>query len=201
MAFRGKVPLGSWRVVASLCFGGIMSMKKLEKFLSARRSRPGRQMNHRLRCGSIYRREKPVTPLTARHDEGSEIAAAEAKRAERHHNDDLQQQLTHDVLNRQTPRYYASVLEAPATSRYSPRSAALRRASTAWPPSAHAAGPRTPRGVARVFIRGVGLFVALRQSHHKHHSDIGRFRYILHSRRLEYPRSTFCRCRDKQGRK
>jgi hypothetical protein len=59
----------------------------------------------------------------------------------------------------------------------------------------------TPRGVARVFIRWVGLFVALRQSHHKHHSGIGRFHYILHSRRSEYPRSTFCRCRDKQGRK
>ena len=37
-----------------------------------------------------------VAPLIAGHDEGSEIAAAEAKRAERHHNDDLQQQLTHD---------------------------------------------------------------------------------------------------------
>src|SRR6266571_1949888 len=37
-----------------------------------------------------------VTPLIARHDDGSEVAAAEAKRAERHHNDDLQQQLAHD---------------------------------------------------------------------------------------------------------
>jgi hypothetical protein len=35
-----------------------------------------------------------VPPLIARHDEGSEVAAAEAKRGERHHNDDLQQQLT-----------------------------------------------------------------------------------------------------------
>jgi hypothetical protein len=59
----------------------------------------------------------------------------------------------------------------------------------------------TARGVARAFIRWVGLFVALRQSHHKHHSGIGRFHYILHSRRSEYPQSTFCRCRDKQGRK
>jgi hypothetical protein len=45
-----------------------------------------------------------VAPLIARHDEGSDIAAAEAKRAERNHNDDLQQQLTHDVLNQQTLR-------------------------------------------------------------------------------------------------
>jgi hypothetical protein len=37
-----------------------------------------------------------VTPLIARDDERSEVAAAEAKRAERHHNDDLQQQLAHD---------------------------------------------------------------------------------------------------------
>jgi hypothetical protein len=37
-----------------------------------------------------------VAPLIARHDERGEIAAAEAKRAERHHNDDLQQQLAHD---------------------------------------------------------------------------------------------------------
>jgi len=36
-----------------------------------------------------------AAPLIARHDEGSEIAAAEAKRAERHHNDDLQPQLAH----------------------------------------------------------------------------------------------------------
>src|SRR5215467_5078928 len=31
-----------------------------------------------------------VAPLIARHDEGSETAAAEAKRAERHHNAELQ---------------------------------------------------------------------------------------------------------------
>src|SRR6516162_7615290 len=31
-----------------------------------------------------------VAPLIARHDEGSEVAAAIAKRAERHHKDDLQ---------------------------------------------------------------------------------------------------------------
>jgi hypothetical protein len=34
-----------------------------------------------------------AAPLIARHDEGSETAAAEAKRAKRHHNDDLQPQL------------------------------------------------------------------------------------------------------------
>ena len=34
-------------------------------------------------------------PLFARHDEGSETAAAEAKRAESHHNYDLQRQLVH----------------------------------------------------------------------------------------------------------
>ena len=37
-----------------------------------------------------------VAPFVACHDEGSEIAAAEAKRAKRHHNDDLQPQLAHD---------------------------------------------------------------------------------------------------------
>jgi len=31
-----------------------------------------------------------VVSLIARHDEGSEVAAAEAKRGERHYNDDLQ---------------------------------------------------------------------------------------------------------------
>ena len=31
-----------------------------------------------------------VAPLIARHDEGSEVAAAEAKRGERHYEDDLQ---------------------------------------------------------------------------------------------------------------
>jgi hypothetical protein len=38
-----------------------------------------------------------VTPPIARHDERGEIAAAEAKRAERNHNDDLQQQLTRSL--------------------------------------------------------------------------------------------------------
>jgi hypothetical protein len=37
-----------------------------------------------------------AAPLIARHDEGSETAAAEAKRAKRYHNDDLQPQLAHD---------------------------------------------------------------------------------------------------------
>jgi hypothetical protein len=37
-----------------------------------------------------------VAPLVARHDEGSEIAAAEAERAERHYNKELQQQRVHD---------------------------------------------------------------------------------------------------------
>ena len=37
-----------------------------------------------------------VAPLIARQYEGSEVAAAEAKRAERHHDDDLQLQLAHD---------------------------------------------------------------------------------------------------------
>src|SRR5215468_1174832 len=36
-----------------------------------------------------------VAPLVARHDEGSEVAATEAKRAERHHNEGLQEQLAH----------------------------------------------------------------------------------------------------------
>jgi hypothetical protein len=36
-----------------------------------------------------------VAPLIARHDEGSEVAAAEAKRGERHHYKDLQGQLAH----------------------------------------------------------------------------------------------------------
>jgi hypothetical protein len=52
--------------------------------------------------------------MIASHDEGSEVAAAEAKRPERHYNDDLQRQLTRDgPLNRQrhdiTPAF-----EAPA---------------------------------------------------------------------------------------
>jgi hypothetical protein len=37
-----------------------------------------------------------VAPVVARDDEGSEVAAAEAKRGERHHYDDLQHQLAHD---------------------------------------------------------------------------------------------------------
>ena len=36
-----------------------------------------------------------VAPLVARHDEGSEVAAPEAKRAERHHNEGPQEQLAH----------------------------------------------------------------------------------------------------------
>src|SRR5262249_31272284 len=36
-----------------------------------------------------------VAPLVARHDEGSEVATPEAKRAERHHNEGLQEQLAH----------------------------------------------------------------------------------------------------------
>jgi hypothetical protein len=38
-----------------------------------------------------------VAPLIARHDEGSKIATAEANRAERDHDDDLRQQLAHDL--------------------------------------------------------------------------------------------------------
>src|SRR5262249_29049382 len=36
-----------------------------------------------------------VPPLIARHDEGSEVAAAEKERAERDHNEDRQEQLAH----------------------------------------------------------------------------------------------------------
>ena len=39
-----------------------------------------------------------VPPLIARYDEGRQVAAAEAKRAERYYNEDLQQQFTHDRL-------------------------------------------------------------------------------------------------------
>ena len=39
-----------------------------------------------------------VAPLIARHDEGSEVAAAEAKGAESHHNENLQRQLVHDLV-------------------------------------------------------------------------------------------------------